>query len=268
MLTTRRRTAMALALGLLAGGMLTSAQGQETPRNPLRRLQGTWTGTFENQDVTWTVNGEKVTGTIVGETYKATVKVDREATPHAITFHVNEGPGGAQGKTTNGIFKFEEGKLVVCIGAPGMDRPTEFKGATDEGLYLFTLSRKEGDGGPSPERQALRRMQGTWKSELPNGGSADWVIRGRRIVVEVPDRRYVAEATVQPEAKPHATVDFKIVEGPDDAKGKTLQGIYKQEGDALVFCIDGRAQSRPTAFEADGGDVFVFELKKAEPRKE
>lgn len=269
--TIRRRTAMALAMvALLAGGTLAQAKEKEAPRNPLRRLQGTWTGTFENQDVTWVLDGEKVTGTIAGETYKATAKVDPQAKPRAITFDITEGPSDAQGKTSNGIFKLEKGKLVLCIGAPGMDRPTEFKDAADEGLYLFTLSRKDGDqarGGPSPERQAIRRMQGAWKSELPNGETADWVIRGRRVVMEGPQRRYVAEISVNPDAKPHANVNFKITEGPEDAQGRTIQGIYKQEADTLVFCVDGRDQSRPNAFEADDSGIFVFELKKAEPKK-
>lgn len=267
--TIQRRTALALAMGLLVGGALSSAQAEESPRNPLRKLQGTWTGTFENQDVTWVLDGDKLTATLVGETHKANVKVDTQATPDAITFEITEGPEDARGKTSNGIFKFDEGKLIICVGAPGADRPKGFKDAADEGIYLFTLSRKKGgeDGGPSPERLALRAMQGTWKSELPDGSTADWVIRGRRLVMEGADRRYVAEVSVQPDAKPHATVDLKILEGPDDAKDQTIQGIYKQEGDTIVLCVDIRNPSRPTAFEADGVELFVFELKKTEPKK-
>jgi uncharacterized protein (TIGR03067 family) len=266
MSTIRRRAALALALAALAGGSLARAQ-DEAPRNPLRRLQGVWTASFDGQDATWTFEGEKVTVAMGDRTYKADVKVDREAMPRAITFAVTEGPEDARGKNVSGIFKMEAGKLVVCIAQPGDDRPEEFKNAPDDGLYLFTLARKDGEGdAPSPMRRAIRQMQGTWKTELPNGDSVDWVIRGRRVVLEAPNRRYVSEMTVDPEAKPHGTVDFQVVEGPEDAQGKTIQGIYKLDGDTLVFCIDGGAGARPTEFKTEQGQSYSFELKKAEPK--
>jgi uncharacterized protein (TIGR03067 family) len=261
--TIRRRAALALALAALAGAPLARAHAQDEPRNPLRRFQGAWTATFEGQDATWTFAGEKVTVAMGDRTYKADVTVDREAMPRAITFKVTEGPEDAQGKTVNGIYRMEEGKLVVCTGAPGEERPEEFKNAPDDGLYLFTLTRKDGEGdAPSPMRRALRGMQGTWKTELPNGDTIDWVIRGRRIVLEAPNRRYVSEMTVDPEAKPHASVDFEVVEGPEDAQGKTIAGIYKLDGETLVICIDGGAGARPTEFKSEQGQSYSFELKK------
>src|SRR5262249_4089668 len=42
---------------------------------------------------------------------------------------------------------------------------------------------------------------------------------------------------VDPAKKPK-TIDMKIEEGPEDATGRTTQGIYKLEGDELALCFD------------------------------
>jgi uncharacterized protein (TIGR03067 family) len=62
--------------------------------------------------------------------------------------------------------------------------------------------------------------------------------------------------------KPRA-IDLRLTEGPD--KGKSVQGIYKLEGDTLTVCVaePGRPRPRELASRAGSGHMlFVFKRAK------
>ena len=67
--------------------------------------------------------------------------------------------------------------------------------------------------------------------------------------------------TIDPEAKPDKTIDFKIDEAPDDAKGKTSKGIYKFEGEKLVWCFRPEGD-RPAKYEQIGYEQIVSTLTR------
>jgi uncharacterized protein (TIGR03067 family) len=68
--------------------------------------------------------------------------------------------------------------------------------------------------------------------------------------------------TLDDAAKPHKTIDFKIDEGPEDAKGKTSKAIYKLDGnDKAVLCLRPEGE-RPDKFEQVGEEQFVINLTR------
>src|SRR5690348_3145089 len=85
----------------------------------------------------------------------------------------------------------------------------------------------------------LKKMQGTWTSTTGDGGEGRWVFEGGKLTVTLPNRKYVTEVKVDEKAKPYPTMDFKVTDGPEDAKGMNVLGIYKLDGDTLVICIGG-----------------------------
>jgi uncharacterized protein (TIGR03067 family) len=68
--------------------------------------------------------------------------------------------------------------------------------------------------------------------------------------------------TLDPDAKPEKTIDFKIDEGPEDAKGKTSKGIYKLVGDnKFIFCFSPMGD-RPAKFEQEGYEKILTEATR------
>ena len=58
--------------------------------------------------------------------------------------------------------------------------------------------------------------------------------------------------------------EFDIVPAAGAAKGKTLKGIYKFEGDQLIYCIAGLSLDRPKDFASpDGAKVRLYTNKRA-----
>ena len=66
-------------------------------------------------------------------------------------------------------------------------------------------------------------------------------------------------------AKSPKTIDVELTEGA--AKGKTLRGIYKFEGDTQVICLAGPDKDRPAKFDPKEGTVTVWKRVKS-PAKE
>ena len=76
------------------------------------------------------------------------------------------------------------------------------------------------------------------ENALRDGGKVTYSFKGKKLKVETPSRSYEMTVTLDSTAKPDKTIDFKIDEGPEDAKGKTSKGIYKFDGDnKFIFCF-------------------------------
>jgi len=109
----------------------------------------------------------------------------------------------------------------------------------------------------------LKKIQGQWSAPGANGeGKVTYTIDGKKLKLVAPSRTYEMVLTLDEAAKPEKTIDFKIVEGPDDAKGNTSKGIYKFDGEKFVFCFAPQGD-RPTKFEMEGYEKIVVTLTKA-----
>ena len=109
----------------------------------------------------------------------------------------------------------------------------------------------------------LKMLQGEWTA--PSGGGGEDVVytfKDNKLTLKAPSRTYQMTVTFDDTAKPNKTIDFKIDDGPDDAKGQTSKAIYKFDGDGkFIFCMRPQGE-RPDKFEQVGMEQFLIELKR------
>jgi uncharacterized protein (TIGR03067 family) len=109
----------------------------------------------------------------------------------------------------------------------------------------------------------LKKMQGTWVRAGDEGPDLKWVIEGDNLKASVNGQDYTCKLKLDAKATPHPSADLAIKDGPGDSAGKTSKGIYKFEGDRLVFCVTmPGGETRPTEFKNVEEERFVFTLKK------
>jgi uncharacterized protein (TIGR03067 family) len=109
---------------------------------------------------------------------------------------------------------------------------------------------------------AIKAIQGTWATAETDNLDAKWVFKGEVLEATVNGTEYVGKVKADDKAKPFATLDIALTEGPEDTKGKTAKGIYKLEGEKLVVAVGVPGHDRPKDFEAVPDEIYVFELKK------
>ena len=108
----------------------------------------------------------------------------------------------------------------------------------------------------------LARLKGSWTNTSPDGVVTTYTFNGKTLDLKGPTRTYKMTITLDTKAKPDKTVDYKIDEGPDDAKGKTSKGIYKFDGeDKFIYCFRPEGD-RPSKYEQVGFEQFLIELKR------
>ena len=136
--------------------------------------------------------------------------------------------------------------------------------------FLLTLSMGAGLESGEATLQAddnanvdlFKPFQGTWAS-YGEGIPATWIFDGEKITASIAGVAYIGHAKIDPAAKPHPTIDLAIVYGPATAKGKTVKGIYKLDGERLTLCITAfGGEGRPEDFAQVDDDVYLYELKK------
>ncbi len=126
-------------------------------------------------------------------------------------------------------------------------------------VCLPVIAVEDKDGGD------LKKLEGKWEADSGQGGKVTYSFKGNKLKVEAPSRTYEMTVTLDATAKPEKTIDFKIDEAPDDAKGKTSKGIYKFDGgDKFVFCFRPEGD-RPEKYEQVGYEQIVTELKRVKP---
>ena len=93
----------------------------------LKTLEGEWTvESGERRRGSYTFKGDKLEVKAPSRSYKMTVKLDPTAKPEkTIDFQIDDGPEDAKGKTSKGIYKFEDDNntFVFCMRPEG--EPTQ-----------------------------------------------------------------------------------------------------------------------------------------------
>ena len=111
----------------------------------LKVLEGEWTVKSEGGgDVVYKFKGNKLEVTAPSRSYKITVKIDPTAKPEkTIDFQIDDSPDDAKGKTSKGIYKFEDASntFVFCFRPEG-DRPEQYEQVGYEQI-LSKIKRKK-----------------------------------------------------------------------------------------------------------------------------
>jgi uncharacterized protein (TIGR03067 family) len=137
---------LALALGAASSARAGRAddQGKETKiEGDLKKLQGEWVSNDDLGESTWTFKGDHLSIKTTDRSYEITIKLDAKAKPEKqMDFTVLDDSPNAKGSKAEGIYKLtDDGKLLICFGAPDARRPKEFK--TDFGTsFSFELKKK------------------------------------------------------------------------------------------------------------------------------
>jgi uncharacterized protein (TIGR03067 family) len=132
------------------------------------------------------------------------------------------------------------------------------------GLAVAALLMAGGSvrGADDKDKGDLKKLEGRWTTPSGEGGKVTYTFQGNKLKIEAPSRTYEMIVTLDATAKPDKTIDFKIVEAPDDAKGKASKGIYKFEGnDKFTFCFRPEGD-RPDKYEQIGYEQIVTELTR------
>jgi uncharacterized protein (TIGR03067 family) len=116
-------------------------------------------------------------------------------------------------------------------------------------------------GDDKPQSELLKPLQGSWATD-GEGLEAKWTFDGEKVKATVNGTDYECSAKVDTEAKPFATIDLEIKDGPEDAKGKVSKGIYKLDGEKLTICVSAPGKDRPKEFTQVEDESYLFAMKK------
>jgi uncharacterized protein (TIGR03067 family) len=272
-------------------GTTTARLGEKQKENsPLRELEGVWKvvkleGASERESdeeikgMRWTFKGSTLLLSMPVDDpdnkLKCTIKVDARKNPRHIDISPLEGPSA--GKTIQGIYKLEKGRLILCMRDEkdaGLGRPKEFVGDQEKGQGLATLERvtdkdkPEKSGGEKKVRGGLKELEGAWRVvALEIAGkkvSEDekkvmgWTFRGTTLLLSGPGKKTRCAVKVDPGQNPRH-IDVTALEGPSE--GKTVRGIYKLDKGRLTICMRddwNTGKGRPKAFTTDAENSLAL----------
>ena len=131
------------------------------------------------------------------------------------------------------------------------------------GLLSTAVAQKEG-----ADKNELDKFQGKWAtaSITVDGKVEDEIkdrflaIKGEKATFLYQDKERGTGTMVLDPGKSPAHLDFTYEDGP--AKGKTLKGIYKFNGDTLTLCYGGFGNDRPTEFASKAGSGTILIVQK------
>jgi uncharacterized protein (TIGR03067 family) len=112
-----------------------------------------------------------------------------------------------------------------------------------------------------PQSEKLKPFQGSWATD-GEGIDAKWTFEGEKLKATVNGTDYTCKVKVDTEAKPNATLDLEIEQGPEESKGKTSKCIYKLDGEKLTLCVSLPGKDRPKDFAQVEDEAYLFTLKK------
>lgn len=129
-------------------------------------------------------------------------------------------------------------------------------------IASVTLATSGARADEKADAEVYKPLQGTWQSS-GDGIEATWTFDGDKIKASVAGMEYTCKAKIDKDAKPHASIDLTVLDGPEEAKGKLSKGIFKIDGEKLTLCValPGK-EDRPKEFAQVDDEAYLFELKK------
>jgi uncharacterized protein (TIGR03067 family) len=128
-------------------------------------------------------------------------------------------------------------------------------------LGLMVIATSQALGDDKPQSEQLKPFLGTWATD-GDGIDAKWTFEGEKVKATVNGTDYTCKVKIDKEAKPNATIDLEIEDGPEEAKGKTSKCIYKLDGEKLTLCVSLPGKDRPKDFAQVEDEAYLFALKK------
>ena len=133
------------------------------------------------------------------------------------------------------------------------------------GIGLLSTAAAQKDGA---DKKELEKFQGKWATaSVTVDGEAEDAIMDRFLAIKGDKATFLdknketgtGSIKLDPGKSP-AHLDFTYEDGP--AKGTTLKGIYKIEGDTMTLCLGGIGKDRPTEFASKPGSGTILIVQK------
>jgi uncharacterized protein (TIGR03067 family) len=80
----------------------------------------------------------------------------------------------------------------------------------------------------------VKAIEGEWTSK-DDSGESTWSFKDNKLSLVTPTRKYSVAIKLDPEAKPHKTMDFEVDTDSPNAGGYKAKGIYKLDGDKMTI---------------------------------
>jgi uncharacterized protein (TIGR03067 family) len=148
----------------------------------------------------------------------------------------------------------------MALRAPAMGLSLVLTLATGIALNM-SWGAASARGDEKSQADLIKPLLGTWASS-GEGLDATWTFENDKVKANVAGMEYTCKPKIDADAKPFATIDLVIDDGPEEAKGKTSKGIYKIDGEKLTLCVSAPGKDRPKEFAQTDDEAYLFELKK------
>jgi uncharacterized protein (TIGR03067 family) len=130
--------------------------------------------------------------------------------------------------------------------------------------FLIAADAKDDDA-----KKELKKLEGNWQvismeidgQKMPEEDAKQYtvLIKGDKYTLKMQDNP-INQGTIKvdPTKKPK-TIDITPTDG--DNSGKTMLGIYEQDGDTQKTCYTQPDKPRPTKFSSEGGNTLIVYKK-------
>ncbi|MEO6325124.1 MAG: TIGR03067 domain-containing protein [Thermoanaerobaculia bacterium] len=264
----------------------------------LRALEGTWSfASLETEGSSLpqamlsasriVIDGDRFRTISPEAVYDGVFDIDVDTRPFTIDIDFRAGPEA--GNSSYGIFRFDEERLVICLGLTGFPRPTEFRTRPGSGHALEVLVHASSDR-DIPERApdvaaaveavdeasfreltpGIEALQGEWSAVriVIDGKSLplSFVAGGKRVMVGPRTTvtfgpQVILDALTRVDASSEVlAVDYLHVGGP--TRGAVQRAIARQRDDELELCMSTAGAARPTEFRSTAGSGWTLSVWK------
>jgi uncharacterized protein (TIGR03067 family) len=137
-------------------------------------------------------------------------------------------------------------------------------------LVSFTGLLLVGSRTPAEDKKDAGGIDGKWElvASTADGKEAEpeelanrfMVVKGDKATFLYKDKERAAAVVKLDASKSPKQIDSTYLDGP--AKGVTLKGIYKVEGDKLTICYGGFGKERPGEFASTAGSGAILTVLK------